>query len=195
MDAYRRLSRCTSFEMVEELAADLKDAFGEPPRQFVILQALTELKLLAGHYGVESIIKQPPDVILKLRDAARVQEALTGAPGSLRIVDERTLYFRPPQGYLEPEVLLMVLRNLMHAAYQREQKASAQAALAAVAAPTAPEPLPARDGKAVRPSSRPSDKPKGDSAAAAQLEKLASLRSAGILTDAEFEAARRRLLP
>jgi transcription-repair coupling factor (superfamily II helicase) len=122
MDAYRRLSRCTTLEMVNELQQDLKDAFGEPLRPMVVLIALTELRLLAGHYGVESIIKQEPDVVVKLRDAQRVQKALVGAPGTLRIVDERTLYFRPPPGYLEPETLLLVLRNLMHAAYQRELK-------------------------------------------------------------------------
>src|SRR5215212_6914550 len=108
--------------MVNELMHDLKDAYGEPPKQMLVLTALTELRLLSGHYGVDSIIKQPPDVVMKLRDALRVQKALVGAPGSLRIVDEKTLYFRPPQGYLEPEVLLMTLRNLMLKAYEREKK-------------------------------------------------------------------------
>lgn len=122
MDAYRRLSRCTTLEMVAELQQDLKDAFGEPLRPMIVLVALTELRLLAGHYGVESIIKQEPDAVIKLRDAQRVQKALIGAPGTLRIVDERTLYFRPPPGYLEAETLLLVLRNLMYAAYQRELK-------------------------------------------------------------------------
>jgi hypothetical protein len=110
-------------------------------------------------------------------------------------VDERTLYFRPPQGYLEPEVLLMVLRNLMHAAYQREQKAGTQAALAAVAATAAPPATPASDGKRVKaaPASA-TDNRAPEPASAAQLEKLASLRTAGVLTDAEFEAARKRIL-
>src|SRR5258706_6938991 len=122
MHAYRRLSRCTTLEMVAELVNDLKDAYGEPPKQFAVLVALTELRLLSGIFGVESIIKQEPDVILKLRDALRVQAALATAPGSLRIVDDKTLYFRPPGAYLEPEVLLMALRNLMYNAYQRELK-------------------------------------------------------------------------
>src|SRR3954468_19804133 len=76
MDAYRRISRCTTLEMVAELVNDLKDAYGEPPRIFSLLVALTELRLLSGIFGVESIIKQEPDVILKLRDAQRVQAAL-----------------------------------------------------------------------------------------------------------------------
>src|SRR5580658_10436895 len=41
MDVYRRLSRCTSMEMLQLLEQDLQDAFGEPPRPAVILLAMT----------------------------------------------------------------------------------------------------------------------------------------------------------
>ncbi len=214
MDAYRRLSRCSSMEMVQELTADLKDAYGEPPRAMLILVALTELRLLAGHYGIESIIKQEPDVIIKLRDAQRVQNALTGAPGTLRLVDERTLYFRPPTGYLEAETLLMVLRNLMCNAYQRESKGEtlpvpkqqAQAKVQPAAVQTRRErgeaPAPAVDTPAVKkaPAPRPEPVPKAAAPkqptgpAVPQLEKLVSLLKAGILTEEEFEKAKTRLL-
>ncbi len=125
MDLYRRLSRCTSLEMVAELQQDMMDAFGDPPRPLVLLIALTELRLLAGHYGVDSIIKQEPDVVLKLNDATRVQAALAGAPGTLRLVDDRTLYLRMPKTYLEAEPMLLVLRNLMKGAYDKQKKATA----------------------------------------------------------------------
>ena len=64
MDMYRRLTRCSSLEMLHMLEADAKDAFGEAPRQAVLLFALTELRLLAGLYGITSIIKKDPDVVL-----------------------------------------------------------------------------------------------------------------------------------
>jgi transcription-repair coupling factor (superfamily II helicase) len=120
MDVYRRLTRCTSVEMLEALTQDVTDAFGEPPRQAIVLVALTELRLLAGIYGIESIIRKPPDIVLTVRDAAKAQQALTGAPGSLRVIDEKTVYLRMPPTYVEPETLLMVLRNLLRAAYDRE---------------------------------------------------------------------------
>ncbi len=119
MDAYRRLTRCTSLDMLSELTRDLTDAFGEPPRIALLLFALTEVRLLAGLFGIESIIKHEPDVVLTVRDAAKAQQALTGAPGSLRLVDAKTVYFRPPPVYLDSDTLLMVLRNLMNAAHQR----------------------------------------------------------------------------
>ncbi len=197
LDAYRRLTRCSSLEMLHELMQDLKDAYGDPPRQANVLVALTELRLLAGHYGVESIIKHEPDVVIKLRDAQRVQKALAGAPGSLRIVDDKTLYFRPPEAYLEAEVLLMCLRNLMHGAYVREQKGEPDP-IPAPPKPAAPQKKPP---PAPPPRPAPQAKPKGVTRAPTvprqvlvQIENLDVLRRQGILTEDEFLRARDRLL-
>jgi transcription-repair coupling factor (superfamily II helicase) len=121
MDMYRRLTRCNSLEMLHALEEDAKDAYGEPPRQGILLFALTEVRLLAAIFGIESIIKQEPDVILKVRDAAAAQQGLTGAPGTLRVVDEKTVYLRMPATYNEPETLLMVLRNLMRGAFEKKK--------------------------------------------------------------------------
>jgi transcription-repair coupling factor (superfamily II helicase) len=120
MDIYRRMTRCTSLEMLEALQKDVVDAFGEPPRQVTILFALTELRLLAGLFGIESMIRKMPDCVLTVRDATRAQQALHGAPGTLRVIDEKTVYLRMPPTFMEPETLLMVLRNLMRAAHDRE---------------------------------------------------------------------------
>ncbi len=120
MDVYRRMTRCSSIAMLTQLETDMRDAFGDPPRQAIVLLALTEVRLLAGHYGIESVIKQEPDVVFKVRDAARAQAGLTGAPGRLSVIDERTVYLRMPPTFNEPETLLMVLKNLMRPAYDRE---------------------------------------------------------------------------
>ncbi|MGH7213823.1 MAG: transcription-repair coupling factor, partial [Tepidisphaeraceae bacterium] len=122
MDLYRRLARCTSLEMLEALQQDIKDAFGEPPRQAVLLFALTEVRLLSGIFGVESIIKKVPDVVLTVRDGSKAQFALAGAPGTLRVIDEKTVYLRMPSTYMDPDTLLLVLRNLMRQAWERQQK-------------------------------------------------------------------------
>jgi transcription-repair coupling factor (superfamily II helicase) len=122
LDVYRRLTRCTDLEMLKALEQDITDAFGELPRQAMVLFALTELRLLSGMYGIESVIRKEPDVVLKVRDAARAQSILTGAPGTLRVVDDTTVYLRPPSVYLDPETLLIMLRNLMRAGHERLQK-------------------------------------------------------------------------
>ena len=96
MDAYRRLTRCTSVEMIGDLQRDLTDAFGEPPRAMTIMYALTELRLLASHFGIDSIVRKQPDVVLTVRDAKKAQVALAKAPGTLRVIDDKTVLLPPP---------------------------------------------------------------------------------------------------
>jgi transcription-repair coupling factor (superfamily II helicase) len=120
MDLYRRLTRCSDMHMLAMLEQDMKDAFGEPPRQALVFLALTELRLLAQIYGISSIIRKEPDVVLTVADAKKAQGALLGAPGTLRVIDEKTVYLRMPPTFLEAETLLMVLRNLLRSAYDRQ---------------------------------------------------------------------------
>jgi transcription-repair coupling factor (superfamily II helicase) len=184
MDVYRRLTRCTSIEMLYALEQDIKDAFGEPPRQVVVLLALTELKLLAGHFGVESIIRKPPDVVLTVSDAGPAQKGLTGAPGSLRVIDASTVYLRMPGSFMESETLLMVLRNLMKQAYEREKNGDGTPLAGAIAAalPQAPAPAKAEVEEQRRRKQ------------VEELEKLSMLLEQGILNEQEFESAKKRLL-
>ncbi len=124
MDLYRRLTRCTSVEQIRQLRQDVADAFGEPPRQMEVVYALTELRLLASYFGIDSVVRNAPDVILGVRDAGKAQQALTGAPGSLRVVDSSTIYLRPPAVFLEPDALLMTLRNLLLKSYDGQHAAA-----------------------------------------------------------------------
>jgi transcription-repair coupling factor (superfamily II helicase) len=205
MDMYRRLTRCTSLEMLHALEEDAKDAFGEPPRQGILLFALTEVRLLAAIFGIESVIKQEPDVILKVRDAAAAQRGLTGAPGTLRVVDEKTVYLRMPTTYNEPETLLMVLRNLMRGAYERRNSPQAHPEKPAVAPASTliakPAALPTKGAqiatkKAVEKKLQPAAPaaPRVPENMIALIKKLDDLRQAGLLSDTEFEQKRNELL-
>ena len=122
MDMYRRISRCGSIEDVKALLSDMHDAFGDPPRQVMVLLALTEVRLLAGFFGIDSIIKKDPDVVMKVADASRAQKCLTGAPGRLSVIDPQTVYLRMPTTFMESEACLLTLRNLMMKAYDKEPK-------------------------------------------------------------------------
>jgi hypothetical protein len=185
MDLYRRLTRCTDLDMLNLLEHDARDAFGEPPRLAVLLFALTELRLLAGLFGIESMIKKDPDVILTVTDAQRAQLGLTGAPGTLRVIDEKTVYLRMPPSFMEPEPCLMVLRNLMRQAYDREKNGTASAPVL----PTKTE-VPAE----AKPSNVPTQSKPAKKTTATELAKLVSLREQGILSEDEFQSARRRLV-
>ncbi len=211
MDVYRRLTRCTSMEMLAGVEGDVKDAFGEPPRQAVILFALTELRLLSALFGIDSIIRKTPDVVMKVRDAARAQIALAGAPGRVTLIaEDNEIFLRLPASFLEPEPLLMVLKNLMRAAYDRELRGEPPPAPKAPPGTVVKSKMPpkletvpaAADDGGARPTVRLAEpaqarnkpparqRPPGGS----DYEKLITLRDAGVLTDQEFQAALGRLV-
>ncbi len=125
MDIYRRLTRCGALEQVAELEQHMRDAFGEPPRQVMVLIAITELRLLGTLFGIDSVIKKDPDIVMKVSDAAKAQVALTGAPGRLTVVDASTVYLRMPPTFLEPEAALLTLRNLLKKAWQKQAQPAA----------------------------------------------------------------------
>jgi transcription-repair coupling factor (superfamily II helicase) len=201
MDLYRRLTRLTDIDQLNLLEQDARDAFGEPPRLAVLLFALTELRLLAGLFGIESMIKKDPDIILTVVDAKRASVGMTGAPGTLRVIDEQTVYLRMPPSFMEPETSLMVLKNLMRKAYDRER--NGEAAPEVKPAPvTATAPAPASKTPAAKqPAERaplrvaaPPEKEWPQKKVATELAKLVSLRDQGILSEEEFQNARRRLV-
>ncbi len=203
MDLYRRLTRCTSLEMLAGVEQDVKDAFGEPPRQAIIMFALTELRLLSALFGIDSIIKKDPDVVMTVRDAGKAQIALHGAPGTVRVIDEKTIYLRMPPTFLESETCLMVLKNLMRPAYDRQQRGEPPPDLSpkpkAKLLPANVDTIPAapQENRQSRPTVRLADnkpaerkRPPGGK----DYEKLVTLRDQGILTEQEFQAALGRLL-
>jgi transcription-repair coupling factor (superfamily II helicase) len=217
MDLYRRLTRCDSLAMLAELEKDMQDAFGEPPHQAIVFFALIELRLLCSIFGVTSIIKKDPDVVLTVDEAALAQVAFMGAPGTVRVIDPKTVYIRMPASFMESEICLVTLRNLMRQAHDRRQNEAAKAnapaphlappstsAPSLESAPVAkprelearPQSQPATSKQKQAPPARvqpaaPPGKPARSTAS--DLAKLVSLHEQGILTEEEFQAARRRL--
>ncbi len=116
MEAYRRLSHCADEASLDQLAADLADAYGSVPPVVDTLLALRRIRVLAGGFGIDSIVAMPPDIIFSLGDPAAADKALVGLRGSVRLPDERTAHWRPPPNYFEGPTLLTVLRRHLQAA-------------------------------------------------------------------------------
>jgi hypothetical protein len=109
--------------------------------------------------------------------------ALHGAPGTLRVIDAKTVYLRMPATFMESEALLMTLKNLMRQAYDKEQRGEV-----APAAGKAPEPK-----KAAKPQAAKQREPE-PTLPHPQIENLKKLRDQGILTEEQFQEASRKVL-
>jgi len=111
MEVYRRIGACKSSSDIEQLRSDLADAFGKPPKPLDRLLMLAEIRILAGRWQLQSVILHRPDIVISPRDMRMAERLFEQAPGTVRLVDGKDLYWRLPPAYLEPDTLLVVLRQ------------------------------------------------------------------------------------
>ena len=109
MEIYRRLAKCTEPSQIEQLAADLADAYGKTPPMAQTLLDLAEIRVRAAGLGIDSIIRMDPDLIFSVSGMQACQEVFRDAVGSVRLPDDRTIHWRPPKRYLDPPTLITVL--------------------------------------------------------------------------------------
>jgi len=116
MEIYRRLAGCHTVDQLEQLRRDLDDVYGPIPPAVGSLLDMAEVRILAGRMGIDSIILMAPDVIFSVSDFSTAQSLFEDAPGSVRLPDDRTVYWRPPKAYLEMPTLVNVLLKRLRAA-------------------------------------------------------------------------------
>ncbi len=113
IEAYRRLSRAATLDELANVARDLTDAYGPPPEPARALIDLTEVRIAACTLGIDRIKLEGSDLIFTTASPKRTGQTLADAPGRVTIIDDHTVYFRPPPKYLEPPTLLAILRKLL----------------------------------------------------------------------------------
>ncbi len=114
IDAYRRLSRAATLKEYEAVCRDITAAFGSPPPPPAQhLFDLTQLRIAASTLEIDTLRLDGPDLIFLTRKPLRLEPLLKDAPGRVTVLDERTVYYRPPANYLEPPTLLAVLRKVL----------------------------------------------------------------------------------
>ncbi len=114
MEAYRRLSRAVTLDELADVVRALTDAYGEPPEQAQTLIDLTEIRIAASTLSVDKLKLEGPDLIFTLPNPAKLEPVFHDAPGRVSVIDQQTLYYRPPPSYLDPpSTLLAVLRKLL----------------------------------------------------------------------------------
>jgi transcription-repair coupling factor (superfamily II helicase) len=121
IEAYRRLARVRKLERLDEFRDELRDRYGPLPESAEWLLRLAEVRLLASGWKIVDVhlekpapgMSGPTDVVLTYRNRKRV-EALAARSGTrLRVVDDRSAYFRLHPSEMEPAALYECLRVLL----------------------------------------------------------------------------------
>lgn len=123
MEIYRQLVFCDKVSRVDQLRADLIDAFGPLPAKVELLLDVSMLRVHAHNLEIDAVILAAQDIIFKVRDPKKLDKILTGAPGSVRMPDQSSVYWRPPENYLQMPSLLRILINRLDPDSQARNRA------------------------------------------------------------------------
>jgi transcription-repair coupling factor (superfamily II helicase) len=130
IDVYRRLSRATAENQVDELVAELGDRFGPPPEAARRLLEFARLKVLAAGLGIDSIARHPGLVVIGHHDRAAIDKLRMAAAArgvTLRVVDQRTAVMPIDEATAaEPDKVLDAMRRLLRPARAGSKAAARQ---------------------------------------------------------------------
>lgn len=115
MEVYRRLARVRDARKLEDFRQELRDRYGPVPEAAEWLLRLTELRLLAARWQVESIHRNGPDMVLTYRSEKKIRQLVERSKGRLKVIDEKSVYLRLQPQEDEPERLYPLLKGVLSA--------------------------------------------------------------------------------
>ncbi|HMN95765.1 MAG TPA: transcription-repair coupling factor [Phycisphaerales bacterium] len=86
MEAYRRIVEAEDRAALDRVEADLRSAYGDPPKQVETLLDLARLRLDATALGIRSIARAEQDIVFHTERPAELERAFAGAQGTLRAI-------------------------------------------------------------------------------------------------------------
>lgn len=124
IEVYRRLARVRKLERLEDFKGELRDRFGPLPEAAEWLMRLAELRLLAARWQVATIHLEepvpgssiPPDVVLGYRGERLIKRLAERSKGRLRVVDDKSAYFRLKPAETDPLPMYEALRRVLRPA-------------------------------------------------------------------------------
>ncbi len=97
IDLYRRLALIDNVQMLADFRIELRDRCGPPPPQTVRLLAMTELKLDAATWQLESLRIEGRYLVLGYTQRRRIEQLAKLRRGQLRVVDDENAYLDIPK--------------------------------------------------------------------------------------------------
>ncbi|MFO0877824.1 MAG: transcription-repair coupling factor [Gemmataceae bacterium] len=121
IEVYRRLARVRTLDRLDEFRAELRDRFGPVPEVAEWLLRLQELRILATGWRIADIhLEGPPEglttgatyLVFGYKGARKIKELAAREP-ELRVVDDRSAYFKLSEKELDAESLYTIVRQLL----------------------------------------------------------------------------------
>jgi transcription-repair coupling factor (superfamily II helicase) len=113
IDLYRRLTRVSRYEELEDFRTELIDRFGEPPRPVERLLELTGLRMDAATWRISAIYIEGNFVVFKYDDRQRIEQLAKLHKGKLRIVDDKSVYLPLPNDLTDMDRVWRIVKSVL----------------------------------------------------------------------------------
>ncbi|MFH1923494.1 MAG: TRCF domain-containing protein, partial [Planctomycetota bacterium] len=113
IDLYRRLARVSTEPELIDLRAEFEDRFGSPPPEVERLLALTELRIAAHRWKINSIRMEDHYVVFGYTAAPLVEKLAAHSRNRLRVVDGQTAYLPLEEEVTQPQQILGRIKSLL----------------------------------------------------------------------------------
>jgi transcription-repair coupling factor (superfamily II helicase) len=121
LEVYRRLARVRQLDRLAEFRQELRDRYGAHPEPVEWMLRLTEVRLLAARWKIDSIRLEgpsqaelgPTDLVLNYKGERLIRNVAERSGGRLRVVDAQSAYFRLSARELQPDALYRCIKDLL----------------------------------------------------------------------------------
>ena len=113
IDLYRRLARVSTQTDLDDMVAEFKDRFGEPPPPVEQLLDLSRLRIFAHHWGIHVIRLEDDYAVFGYTSRQRIQELAQRQGRVLRIVDAKSAYLPLGKAVGDAEVTFERIKSLL----------------------------------------------------------------------------------
>jgi transcription-repair coupling factor (superfamily II helicase) len=116
IDLYRRLTRVSRYDELEDFRTELVDRFGPVPRPVERLLDVTELKMDAAVWHISSIFLEKQFVVFRYDNRQRIEQLVRQHKGKLRLVDEQSVYLPLPAGDVDVDRIWRIVKSVLRPA-------------------------------------------------------------------------------
>ncbi len=115
MEVYRKIAVARNIHDVDQLRAELKDVFGQPPGEVEGLLELAELRIEAAKHNIKSIAASANNLIFSFSKDAKIdtKKLFADIKGRVDHVEPGVIYLRLNRNYFEQRTLIMLLRKIL----------------------------------------------------------------------------------
>jgi transcription-repair coupling factor (superfamily II helicase) len=114
LEIYRRLAQSQSVSEINQLDKDICDIFGvKMPPEVVLMLDLARLRLLAGRWGIKSIVYREDELVFSLTDAMISQEIFSRIRIKPRFFEPTEVHLPLPPRYAETKTLIRMLYKML----------------------------------------------------------------------------------